>query len=65
MPGFDRTGPMGEGSRTGRVLGKCTGNQLSEKESNDIPGPGRGQGRGMRRKNGRKGPGRGFGGGNR
>ncbi|MFW5699432.1 MAG: hypothetical protein ACOCXS_00850 [Bacteroidota bacterium] len=56
---------MGEGSRTGRVLGKCTGNQLSEKESNDIPGPGRGQGRGMRRKNGRKGPGRGFGGGNR
>lgn len=23
MPGFDRTGPMGEGSRTGRQSGKC------------------------------------------
>jgi hypothetical protein len=23
MPGFDRTGPMGEGPRTGRALGKC------------------------------------------
>ncbi len=23
MPGFDRTGPNGEGSRTGRGLGKC------------------------------------------
>ena len=23
MPGFDRTGPNGEGPRTGRALGKC------------------------------------------
>lgn len=23
MPGFDRTGPLGEGPRTGRGLGKC------------------------------------------
>ena len=23
MPGFDRTGPSGEGPRTGRGLGKC------------------------------------------
>ncbi len=23
MPGFDRTGPEGKGSRTGRELGKC------------------------------------------
>ncbi len=25
MPGFDRSGPMGQGSRTGRGLGYCTG----------------------------------------
>jgi hypothetical protein len=23
MPGFDRTGPMGQGSQTGRKMGKC------------------------------------------
>ncbi len=23
MPGYDRTGPTGQGSRTGRALGKC------------------------------------------
>jgi hypothetical protein len=23
MPGFNRTGPLGEGPRTGRGLGKC------------------------------------------
>lgn len=26
MPGFDRTGPMGEGPRTGGGFGKCGGN---------------------------------------
>jgi len=26
MPGGDRTGPMGQGSRTGRGFGYCTGN---------------------------------------
>lgn len=26
MPGGDRTGPLGQGSRTGRGLGYCTGN---------------------------------------
>ena len=25
MPGFDRSGPMGQGSRTGRGMGYCTG----------------------------------------
>ena len=25
MPGFDRRGPMGQGSRTGRGMGYCTG----------------------------------------
>ena len=23
MPGFDKTGPMGQGSQTGRKMGKC------------------------------------------
>ncbi len=27
MPGFDRTGPMGEGPKTGRQLGRCGGKQ--------------------------------------
>jgi|SRR6056297_2322120 len=40
MPGFDRTGPVGAGSMTGRQLGRCVGN---------LPGRGlRGFGRGFR-----------------
>lgn len=31
MPGQDRTGPQGQGSRTGRGLGKC----LPKEEKND------------------------------
>jgi len=27
MPGGDRTGPLGQGPRTGRGLGYCTGNE--------------------------------------
>ncbi len=30
MPGFDRTGPMGEGPKTGRQLGKCGGKQQTQ-----------------------------------
>jgi hypothetical protein len=51
MPGGDRTGPLGQGPRTGRGFGYCTGN--------DAPGyfrgycggrgPGMGYGRGMGR----------------
>jgi hypothetical protein len=32
MPGFDRTGPVGEGPRTGRGLGRCG-------KANETPGP--------------------------
>ena len=39
MPGFDRTGPSGQGPRTGRGLGPCGGGQAF--------GRGRGAGRGM------------------
>ena len=51
MPGFDRTGPLGEGPMTGRRLGRCTG------YAGDMPGRGyRGFGRGFR-----GGMGRGYG----
>ena len=39
MPQGDRTGPMGQGSRTGRALGFCTGN--------NTPGFAKGFGGGM------------------
>ncbi|WP_425523900.1 DUF5320 domain-containing protein [Desulfatitalea alkaliphila] len=28
MPGYDQTGPMGQGARSGRGLGRCNGNRL-------------------------------------
>ncbi|MEA3444976.1 MAG: DUF5320 domain-containing protein [Bacteroidota bacterium] len=31
MPGYDRTGPQGQGSRTGRAQGKC-----APKENNNV-----------------------------
>lgn len=55
MPGLDRTGPEGRGSRTGRGFGKCNpGSQRNETDatSNEIPdarGFGRGFGRGQGR----------------
>ena len=44
MPGFDRTGPNGEGPRTGRVLGKCNPGKDSDLniEDDDLRG-GRGR----------------------
>lgn len=30
MPGYDQTGPMGQGARSGRGLGRCNGNRLSD-----------------------------------
>lgn len=58
MPRGDQTGPMGQGPRTGRGAGKCSGS--------DVPGfvsaPG---GRGMGGGGGRGGGGRGRGGGGR
>ncbi len=43
MPGLDSTGPMGQGARTGRKLGNCSGNTSEQ----DRP-QGRGFGFGFR-----------------
>ncbi|MBW1741957.1 MAG: DUF5320 domain-containing protein [Deltaproteobacteria bacterium] len=58
MPGFDRTGPIGEGPRTGRGLGRC--GKANEKPSqDDFPGrrvrfgDGQGAGQGLGRRAGR------------
>ena len=66
MPGFDRTGPMGEGPRTGRGLGRC--NNTNTPESSDVGrgrpvrmGYGRAPGRGLRRGGGWGGRGSGRG----
>lgn len=66
MPGLDRTGPEGQGSRTGRQQGKCSNNDEPLPESGF--GIGRGMGRGVGRaasraaRNGaEKGMGRGMG----
>lgn len=53
MPGFDRTGPTGQGSQTGRGLGKC--NPKNKDVDNEIQknftfGRGRGLGRGLGRR---------------
>lgn len=53
MPGFDGTGPRGEGPMTGRGLGNCrispnTGKVTAPKSRSRIP-RGRGRGRGPRR----------------
>jgi hypothetical protein len=56
MPQGDRTGPMGQGPRSGRALGFCSGN--------DSPGNQKGFGGGMGRTSGKgkgMGRGRGFG----
>ncbi|RLD99650.1 MAG: hypothetical protein DRJ13_09690 [Bacteroidetes bacterium] len=66
MPGFDRTGPEGQGSRTGRQMGKCSNNENST-SGNDYQ-MGQGLGRGMGREVGKaasraakRGTGRGLG----
>lgn len=51
MPGFDRTGPEGQGSRTGRQMGKCS--NKDDNGSGQEPQIGRGLGRGMGRGVGR------------
>lgn len=58
MPGFDRTGPMGQGSQTGRKMGKC--NSKNETQAEELPrgrGLGRGLGKRMRLRNGGNSPG--------
>ena len=68
MPGFNQTGPMGQGPMTGRRMGRCTNyratlrnknNSTSENQGENQSGnlPGRGLGMGM----GKGGRGRGLG----
>lgn len=58
MPGFDRTGPEGQGPRTGRDMGKCNPKQQNPDKQENVSelvdllskffgrGTGRGPGRG-------------------
>jgi len=46
MPGGDRTGPNGQGAKTGRGLGYCTGNTEPGYSQPKRLGLGRGHGRG-------------------
>ena len=59
MPRGDKTGPNGNGPKTGRALGYCVGNNQAGFENNTI-GLGRGNGRGLGRGN-RYGNGNGYG----
>lgn len=60
MPRFDRTGPEGKGSQTGRGLGKCNPNpqetdkQIPSEDQQRLAPLNRGYGRGqkMRRRRG-------------
>ncbi len=47
MPQLDKTGPMGQGSQTGRKQGSCSSN---DKETVEFTPRGRGMGRGLRNK---------------
>lgn len=60
MPGGDRTGPRGLGTRTGRGLGYCAGYDFPGSAYGPGFGYGRGRGRGIARDYGR-GYGRGWG----
>ena len=67
MPGFNQTGPTGQGSMTGRKMGRCTNFGLttenrteSENRSENYPGKFQGRGFGFGRHKGGRG-GRGFG----
>ncbi|MBN1457509.1 MAG: DUF5320 domain-containing protein [Sedimentisphaerales bacterium] len=48
MPGFDGTGPLGQGPMTGRAMGRCVGNFVNRGGSFGR-GFGRGLGRGLGR----------------
>jgi len=49
MPGFDSTGPLGEGPRTGRAMGRCRGGSgLMERGCGMGRGMGMCRGRGSR-----------------
>jgi len=57
MPGVDRTGPMGQGPRTGRGLGLCGPGEPARPAEGPAIGLGRGAGRGLGRGGGRRGGG--------
>ena len=71
MPGFNQTGPMGQGSMTGRKMGKCTNfganQQQKTTDEQQTAETVEMTGRGMRRGCGckQRGQGQGFGRGNR
>ncbi|MFP4397623.1 MAG: DUF5320 domain-containing protein [Desulfonatronovibrio sp.] len=58
MPGGDRTGPLGQGPRTGRAQGFCSGGNAPG--FNSFRGQDRFTGRGRRNSPGARGRGRGF-----
>lgn len=60
MPGFDRTGPNGQGPITGRGLGRCNAPSNDRTEEDESRG-GRGRGSGFAFGRGRGRGGRGFG----
>jgi len=47
MPGLDRKGPEGKGSRTGRGLGKCKDPENSKNDDLNPEDESRGRGRGF------------------
>ena len=49
MPKFDGTGPSGQGSQTGRGLGKCNNGKTTSWFRGCFGGFGRKRGNGMRR----------------
>jgi hypothetical protein len=36
MPGFDRTGPEGQGPRTGRQMGRCAPREKKKENNNNV-----------------------------
>ncbi len=52
MPRGDRTGPMGQGPRSGRALGLCSGNDTPGYANGFGNGTGRGLGFGRGRRKG-------------
>lgn len=56
MPGGDRTGPEGQGPRTGRALGFCSGYDEPGWTAEPGYGFGRGRGRGFGRRYWRRNP---------
>ncbi|MGQ1787658.1 MULTISPECIES: DUF5320 domain-containing protein [unclassified Saccharicrinis] len=53
MPRFDKTGPEGKGSQTGRGMGKCNPSEQSKHNSSDSEKTSGGRGAGRRRGFGR------------